>query len=292
MASRCFMSYSTANDDPSFGRDIVNFENFATRNPGPCSIALYISVSEVLPRGNHENKTLERLRKLVESSKVFHVQSIQYKSNIGRDFSSAKENLRRIVQVGSPSDYIFFSNRSAFGPLRDSWYEQFIAQFEKFSAIGLCGNTINRPCLNNPAHTHDLHVQTYAYLTTVKHFVDLACFMPGEKARTRQETIDQGELELSRHIFTEGLGLTSLAWPDHSFTRADDDVSPDLPCGNMTTQPEHRHIMDQLPFRHWHYGEKAKPRSLGRRLDLAIARTRTRFQKRRLDKATGPETGT
>ena len=41
------MPYATANDDPSYARDFVNFKSLRSRNPGPDIIEVYIAVSEV-----------------------------------------------------------------------------------------------------------------------------------------------------------------------------------------------------------------------------------------------------
>ncbi|MGE4550063.1 MAG: hypothetical protein AAEJ57_01640 [Opitutales bacterium] len=163
-----------------------------------------------------------------------------------------------IVESGSPDDYIFFSNRSAFGPQMDHWYDQFVDQLEKFPKIGMCGNTINRPCPDDAEHTYKLHVQTYAFLTTLKHLGEFALTMPGEAATSRQEAIEEGELALSHRMFDKNLGLTSLAWPDHEFTSEDGDVDPELPCGNMTMIPGFEHVMGKLPFVHWHESQTWK----------------------------------
>ena len=258
MPRRYFMSYATANDDPSYARDFVNFQNLRKRNPGPGTVEVYIAVSEAKPRTRRDAKKLRQLRRLLESSRSFRVKTIRFKNNLGRDLSSAKYNLLDIARVASPDDFVFFINRSAFGPRTKHWYSQFISQIEKFPDIGMCGNTINRPCPGETDHTYKLHVQTYAFLTRIRYFEVFMKNMPGENSRTREQAIQEGELELSRRILEKGLGLTSLAWPDHHFKSEDEDINPELPCGNMTMTPGFEHILAELPYIHWHDSQKAK----------------------------------
>ena len=258
MPRRYFMSYATANDDPHYARDFSNFKNLRFRDPGPATVEVYISVSEAEPRTPRDDQRLRQLRRLIESSSSFEVKSIRFKNNEGRDLSSMKQNLLDIAQVGSPDDFIFFSNRSADGPRTHRWYDEFTAQLEKFPESGLCGNTINRPCPDEADHTYKLHVQTYAFLTRLRHFEEFMTDMPGEHARTREQAIQEGELELSRRVLAKGLALTSVAWPDHQFTSQDEDIDPELPCGNMTMTPGHEDIFIRLPYFHWHDTQKAK----------------------------------
>ena len=195
---------------------------------------------------------------MIESSRPFRVKTIRFKSNVGRDISSAKHNLLDIAGVGSPEDFIFFVNRSAFGPRIEYWYHQFISQIEKFPEIGMCGNTINRPCPGESDDTYQLHVQTYAFLTRLRHFKEFTRNMPGENAQTRDEAIQKGEFGISRRILEKGLGLTPLAWPDHQFKSDDEEIDPELPCGNMTMTPGFAYILEKLPYVHWHDTQKAK----------------------------------
>lgn len=276
MPRRYFMSYATANDDPHYARDFSNFKNLRRRNPGPATVEVYIAVSEVTPRTPRDDQRLRQLRRLIESSSSFEVKSIRFKSNEGRDLSSIKQNLLDIARVGSPDDFAFFANRSAFGPRTKRWYDQFISQIEKFPESGLCGNTINRPCPDESDHTYKLHVQTYAFLTRLKHFEEFMTSMPGENARTREQAIQDGELELSRRILAKGLALTSLAWPEHRFTSEGEDIDPELPCGNMTMMPGFGHIFAKLPYSHWHDTQKAK------RVRWNSILTTARFGKNRL----------
>lgn len=258
MPRRYFMSYATANDDPHYARDFFNFQNLRFRDPGPATIEVYIAVSEAEPRTRRDNQRLRQLRRLIESSSSFEVKSIRFKRNEGRDLSSMKQNLLDIAQAGSPDDFIFFSNRSADGPRTHRWYDEFISQLEKFPESGVCGNTINRPCPGEADHTYKLHVQTYAFLTRLRHFEEFMTDMPGEHARTREQAIQEGEIELSRRVLAKGLALTSVAWPDHQFTSQDEDIDPELPCGNMTMTPGHEDIFIRLPYFHWHDTQEAE----------------------------------
>ncbi|MEM7032721.1 MAG: hypothetical protein AAF629_24420, partial [Chloroflexota bacterium] len=166
-----------------------------------------------------------------------------FKNNEGRDFSSTYHNLRQIIAQSTPDDYVLCVNRSAIGPLTDGWYRAFVAQYQAFSNIGLCGNTINfsghEDC---PSQGSTTHVQTYAYLSQLKHFMSLMPCFPGLNVTSRLSAIADGELRLSRQLLANDLGLTCLAWPQHRFDQQQLRDSQ-LPTGNISR------LVTGLPYR-------------------------------------------
>ena len=223
------MSYATANEG-DYHEDYLHFSNLAQFDPGVDKISLYIAISEVKKRSSSDEKKIYSLARIAENNKKIIVKTVQFKSNTGRDFSSAATNLRSIYPTASQDDYVLFVNRSAYGPHCHSWYKTYINQYEKFQNVFLCGSTINflgHPNTRMQRSTHT-HIQTYAYLSQIRHLSMILKHFPGEGEDTRLGVIDHGEVGLSQFFMEAGGAITCLAWPDHYF----DQVKPncyDLP---------------------------------------------------------------
>ena len=241
---RFFLSYATANDDPGYAYDFAHFGNMLRRDPGVPRVEMYLAISEATPRSRRDERTSARLAAQLEASERICLRSMDFKSNVGRDFSSAASNLRRIAQAAGDDDFVLFLNRSAYGPLTDNWYHQYVAQYLKFANAQLCGSTINfcgHP--NLPPRSAATHVQTYVFLGRMRDFSQFLDYFPGERETERLRVIDEGEIGLSNRILNGGGALTCLAWPDYAFTK-DAATSSALP---------HRDIKEEvrgLPFQY------------------------------------------
>lgn len=239
-----FMSYSTANEYRSFRTDFRHFKNLARFDPGVCKVNLFISVSEVFPRKRSDENLVCNLARIAEGNPKIKILSITFKSNIGRDFSSAGVNLQHIANIAYEKDFVLFTNRSAYGPLMHNWYTSYIEQYEKFNNVGLCGSTIRftghpeRPC-----EGISTHVQSYVYLCRFLHLTNLINNFPGQKAKNRLDAIVDGEIALSRYILNRNLSLTCLAWPNHVF-------SLNKPSDPKLPQRDIKSIVRNVPFRY------------------------------------------
>jgi hypothetical protein len=239
-----FLSYVTANDDPGYAVDFANFRNMVRRDPGVPRIEMYIAVSEAVPRSRSDERIVSRLERRLGASPIISVENIAFKSNVGRDFSSAAYNLRLIARMAGDDDFILFLNRSAYGPLSGGWYHRYVVQYMKYPNAQLCGSTINfcgHPDL--PPRHQTTHVQTYAFMGTVGDFREFLDDFPGEQETERLGVIDAGEIGLSGRILNRGGALTCLAWPEYVFDK-NEPTSAELP---------HRDIKEEvrgLPFQY------------------------------------------
>jgi len=239
---RFFLSYVTANDDPGYAVDFANFDNMVRHDPGVPRVEMYIAVSEATPRSRRDERIVSRFGSRLGASPVISVESAVFKSNVGRDFSSAACNLRLIARASEDDDFILFLNRSAYGPLSAGWYHRYVAQYTRHPNTQLCGSTINfcgHPDL--PPRHQTTHVQTYAFMGRVRDFREFVDDFPGERETERLSVIDAGEIGLSGRILDRGGALTCLAWPEHVFDRSAP-ASSELP---------HRDVKEEvrgLPF--------------------------------------------
>lgn len=240
------LSYSTANDMASYPLDYANASRMARPAPGLAPVEVYISVSEVRERSRLDERRVRGIAERMQRNPALRVRDITFKSNVGRDFSSAAANLHKMSAERANDAFVLFLNRSAHGPMSTHWYRDFIRQFERHPNSGLCGNTINFSGLYGGAadggHTH---VQTYAYLSKLSALATLQGGIPGQDCRSREEAIINGEIGLSRHFLAAEKSLTSLAWPEHAFDW-ENSHDPELPQGNIS------HTVRGLPFRHIH----------------------------------------
>ncbi len=124
-----------------------------------------------------------------------------------------------IITDAAPGDYVFFQNRSGYGPFRKGWLKEIIMQFEKYNKTALCGSTINFKDHPNRSLRNDLpHVQTYAFLTKISFLKKLSRTFPGEEENSRLEIILRGEIGLSQFFINNGFGITCMEWPDKYIT--------------------------------------------------------------------------
>lgn len=241
---RYFMSYSTANEDWLYRADWVHFSNLARLDPGVPLVEIFIAISKIKSSNIIETNLWQILKRVARKNPKIKVHKITFKDNIGRDFSSAAINLRNIAQIGNDEDYILFVNRSGYGPLEQNWYSKYIDQYKKFAHVGLCGSTINfcgHPKL--PPSSITTHVQTYVYLTQLKHLLSIKDNFPGEKAQDRLMVIEQGEIGLSKYFLENNLGLTCLIWPDKVFTLKQ-------PNDEQLPQKDIKKVVTNIPFRY------------------------------------------
>lgn len=216
----------------------------ADRDPGVPGVEITVAISRVRPFSTMDRRAIDGLIRRAASSRRLNVRVVIWKGNIGRDFSSARACLASIAEVAADHDFVMVRNRSAYGPLTDSWYHAYVRQYEKFPSTGLVGSTINfsgHP--RRPTGGDSIHVQTYVYVSQWQHLKVLVPDYPGSQCDDRLELIVAGEIALSRRIMDRGLRLTCLHWPDHAFdslTRPD----PSLPRADI------KRSVVRAPFRY------------------------------------------
>lgn len=218
-SDRHFLAYLTANDRSHYQADFLNFFHMTRHHPGVPRVSMWIAVSRVRPFDATDHAAIAGLLRMAAKCPWLDVQGVLWKGNVGRDFSSAEACLRTIAEQASDDDYVLVRNRSACGPSQPGWYEQYVAQYERFPKTGLVGSTINfigHPLRPVPGPT--THVQTYAYLSQWRHLAPLLGAYPGARCVDRLELINEGEIGLSRHMLERGLGLSCLYWPGELFT--------------------------------------------------------------------------
>jgi len=141
--TRYHLAYLTANDRSDFIADYLHFRNMARRCPGVPHVEITIAVSRVRPFSAAYTRALDGLVRCAAASPWLSVRAVIWKGNVGRDFGSTQACLKSIAEVATVQDYVMVRNRSAYGPLTDSWYSAYIEQYEKHPATGLVGSTIN-----------------------------------------------------------------------------------------------------------------------------------------------------
>lgn len=242
--NRYFLAYSTANDDPTFLADYLNFVNMTIYLPGVTSIEVFIAISEVIPITPLQQKIISALKDRLTSCCWLNVHKIIYKSNVGRDFSSAHACLNEISKIAKKEDYVMVKNRSGYGPIKSSWYKAYIEQYNKLTSEGLVGSTINfdyyKRISKNEIFTH---VQSYIYLTKFKVIAPLILKFPGITCIDQDSLIYHGEIALSKYILKNGMQLSCLHWPNHIFDKKNP-TDPLLPQGDI------KGSVKDVPFRH------------------------------------------
>ncbi len=244
---RHFLIYTTANET-DFVVDYVNIKRMCKHHPGVVKVEVVFVVSEVDNEGQRDIIAIESLRRIVEASKWLEWRGVIYKSNIGRDFSSAQMGLREISKVASDQDVVMVRNRSAYGPFTDNWFSKYLTYFESDKSFGLIGNTINQsghPDLEYAADDITCHIQTYLYLSSFAILKTIIEDFPGATEVDRLQLINNGELKLSREIMAKGFNIGCLQWPKFSFG----DLFyyyPELPQGDI------KYAVLGLPFEHRH----------------------------------------
>jgi hypothetical protein len=210
-----FHCYATANDSHLYLKDLQNLTRLKHFYSGFGKIELLIAISKVKPINAYDRHFVKMIKKMFDQHTSIIVNEIFFKSNVGRDFSSFQSLFQKVKITANANDYIFFQNRSGFGPFRENWYQQFVHQFEKFDAIALCGSTINFS--DNPKRSlrDDMpHIQTYAFLSKIEFMDLLGDPFPGATETEKLKIICNGEIALSQFFLNKEYKITCIEWPD------------------------------------------------------------------------------
>ncbi|GGZ20115.1 hypothetical protein GCM10007049_10830 [Echinicola pacifica] len=229
--------YATANENRLYTRDVQNLIRMSERHPGVDKAYLYIAVSTVKKEGAADRLFRKAITHLFDGHPHIELVEILFKENTGRDFSSYAQLFRKVNQTADAEDYTFFLNRSARGPYLDHWYADFLEQYRKFPKVAICGSTIN--CQDHHHRSRDLrpHVQTYAFLSQVKHLRLFEEEFPGETETVRLQIILNGEISLSEFFTSRGYVITSMEWPNLTI----DACTPPPAEGDIKKAVEQKH---------------------------------------------------
>ncbi len=250
---RGFLAYATANDRFGHAQDRANFARMLTIPSGVECIDIGIAISEARPRSRRDERDFRDMARSLEASGRFHVAAMEFKPNVGRDFSSWRDLLYGFRREASPADFVLLLNRSAYGPMQADWYARYLAPFSRHPKLAVCGSSINFEYRRQALAGANTHAQTYAWMSRFDALDRLLDDFPGCHTRSREEAIRDGELGLSRRWFDLGLSITSLAWPGEYFD-AERRHDPTLPQHNLS---EH---LRGVPFRHWEQHERWRAR--------------------------------
>ncbi|MGL1935624.1 MAG: hypothetical protein OCD01_11405 [Fibrobacterales bacterium] len=253
-SQKYFHCYATANDSKYYFEDIKNLIRISEINHGVSHVELYIAISRVRDESFFDTFFMSTVRKIFEGHANYTLREIFFKDNVGRDFSSYAELLKRVLIQGDASDYVFIQNRSACGPYVEGWYAQFIHQYSKSDLVALCGSTIN--FLDHPhrSNREDLpHVQTYALLSQASHLEKIKDNFPGATETERLQIILNGEIGLSAFFLERGFSITCLEWPEKIVAQGDSaEIAADCK----------ENVSENHPFYHRHYIRKNKTRKI------------------------------
>ena len=184
-------------------------------DPGVDRVFLFMAISNVRKSNPMDRLFVKMAKAMFKGHPSITLVEIFHKPNIGRDFSSYQMLLDKVSPMAADDDYILFQNRSGYGPFRTEWYKKFVAQFERFKNVALCGSTIN--FLDHPSRSlkDDLpHVQTYSFLSTLFYMNMLGANFPGANETDRCDIITKGEIGLSQFFLEKGNKITCIEWPD------------------------------------------------------------------------------
>ena len=239
---KCFHCYATANDSFFYLRDIKNLKRIKTFDSGVNHIFLFIAVAKARKYNLFDQLFVKIVKKMFYGHKLISLVEIFYKTNVGRDFSSYQLILEKINSLADDNDYIFFQNRSGYGPYRQKWYKKIIKQFEKFKDVAICGSTIN--FLNHITSTNNSpHVQTYAFLTKFIYMKMLDGNFPGAKEYERSKIINAGEIGLSQFFLNKKFKLSCIEWDEKPIT-------------NQSRPPVYADIKGKVKKKHYFYHRK------------------------------------
>lgn len=214
-----FHCYATANESILYLKDIQNLKRIKDVYSGYNKVVLFIAISEVKNISFYDKFFIKMIEELFYNHPTIELKSIYFKSNVGRDFSSFQSLYFKVKQTANLNDFIFFQNRSGFGPFKKDWYKQFVKQFEKFDSIAICGSTINfndhpKRSLNNNLP----HIQTYSFLTKVFFMDMLKDDFPGSKETEKKEIICKGEIGLSQFFLEKNYKITCIELPNEEIS--------------------------------------------------------------------------
>lgn len=230
---RHYMCYSTANETNYFA-DFLNFSRLAKYDPGVPEVELFLVISEVHPATNADRHMAKKLMRLAAQNTKIRCRSVHFKSNVGRDFSSAALGLLQMAKSGSDHDLCLFVNRSGYGPYENGWFARYADQLNA-SGASLVGTTINfsrHP--QGKQRKVNTHVQTYAYLAKLSTLRPLVHQFPAAQETDRTALIDAGEIGLSAWVMETGGKLSCLAWPKYCFD-TENPIATELPQNDIKT---------------------------------------------------------
>ncbi|AHM60439.1 hypothetical protein D770_10910 [Flammeovirgaceae bacterium 311] len=248
MKQKFFYCYATANDKRLYRKDIINLTQIKNKSTGLAEVVLFIAISEVNKMNAFDKIFISTVKNLFKDHPEIVLEEIFFKDNLGRDMSSYDCLFQKVNRLAGPKDYVFFQNRSGYGPCLDNWYKDFIQQFERFDGIALCGSTIN--FLDHPSRglKGDLpHIQTYSFLTNISFLRMLKHGFPGAKETDRSQLIIKGEIGLSQFYLNKGYRITCMEWPD-------------LAISNQSAAPADSDIREEVRSKHQFYHRKFNKR--------------------------------
>jgi hypothetical protein len=225
---RFFLSYATANDDPLYTRDLVNFRHYAKMDPGVEKIDVYISVSEVHPKSENDEAAWASLAKVLKRNKKLDVRRIKFFCAPGRDWRALYQNLMSIMEISDMEDYLFFNNRSASGPYTQYWYRTFLEHLKTDWRIGGVASTIWLNMGAKPYHVYEglgPHLQAIGILTRVGDCARMMDNFPGIEAKSTIEGVRQGEAGFSLRLLEAGKRIASLYQPNMTISRDEFDTA-------------------------------------------------------------------
>lgn len=214
-----FHCYATANDSRFFIRDLINLKKIKNTDSGVNQVFMYIAISKVKKTNQLDQIFVKIIKNMFRNHNSIKLISVFFKTNIGRDFSSYHLMLDKVKSIAEDKDYIFFQNRSGYGPFRKNWYKQFLLHFEKYGNTALCGSTIN--FMGHPdriASNAIPHVQTYSFISKLSYMNMLGETFPGSNETDRLDIITKGEIGLSQFFLEKNYNITCIEWPDKAIT--------------------------------------------------------------------------
>lgn len=270
--SKYFHCYATANDDKFYYRDFQNLLRIKNTSSGLHTTILYICISKVYKMSPADRIFTFIITRLFSKHPRIILREIIFKSNEGRDFSSFSKMKDLVIQEASLDDYVFFQNRSGYGPFRQNWLKEIIIQFEKFEKTAICGSTINFRDHPSRSNKNNLpHIQTYAFLTSVSYLQKLGIGFPGAEHISRFKIITEGEIGLSQFFLNKGYGITCMEWPEEFI------CNKSKPLNSIDIKDN---VQQKHQFYHRSYFEKyenIKGKKM-RKLDLIFCLIRNVFQ--------------
>ena len=207
--------YATANDMWNYCWDFENLTRIKKNADKNFITHLYIAISLVRKKNIFDLIFINCIKIYFIKTRNVKLCSITFKSNKGRDFSSYYIMSNEVLNKAKYNDYVFFQNRSGFGPFGKKWSANFIDQFNKFENIAICGSTINFMDHPRRSNRDDLaHVQTYAFLTKVNILDKIFENFPAINETNRLDIIYNGEIEFSQFFLKKGYGINCVEWPN------------------------------------------------------------------------------
>jgi hypothetical protein len=250
-----FHCYATANDKRLYLRDIQNLLRIKNYYSGYDKILLYVAISKAKKISVFDKIFIKTVIKLFHKHPTVILKDIFCKKNIGRDFSSFQSLFLKVKNVANSEDYIFFQNRSGYGPYQENWYSQFVNQFNKFNSIALCGSTIN--FMDHPKRSLNSnlpHLQTFSFLSKVS-YLNMLNEFPGSKEKNRLNIVLNGEIGLSQFFLEKGYKITCIEWPNEEISNQ----SKPLTLTDIKSEVKEKHF-----FYHRSYFKKHNKRCVNK----------------------------